>query len=140
MKILLATDGSKYTQKALDFIVMHRKLLDAQSELLVMHVQLPLPTGFNLIMGFDRALELHDIEAQKIFAPVKKVLEKNAVKYRCVSAIGPVVKEIVDAAKNEHVNLMVMGTHGRGLVGRALMGSVAQRVVANSTIPVLLVK
>ena len=79
-----------------------------------MHVQLPLPTGFNLIMGFDKALELHAIEAQKIFAPVKKFLEKNAVKYRCVSAIAPVVNEIVDAAKNEHINLMVMGTHGRG--------------------------
>lgn len=140
MKILLAADGSKYTQKALDFIVMHRKLLDAQTELLVMHVQMPLPTGFNLIMGFDKALELHDIEAKKIFAPVKKFLEKNAVKYRCLSAIGPIVREIVDAAKNEHVDLILMGTHGRDLVGRALMGSVAQRVVANSTVPVLLVK
>ena len=140
MKILLAADGSKYTQKALDFIVMHRKLLDAQTELLVMHVQMPLPTGFNLIMGFDKALELHDIEAKKIFAPVKKILEKNAVKYRCLSAIGPIVREIVDAAKNEHVDLILMGTHGRDLVGRALMGSVAQRVVANSTVPVLLVK
>ena len=140
MKILLAADGSKYTQKALDFIVMHRKLLDAQTELLVMHVQMPLPTGFNLIMGFDKAQELHDIEAKKIFAPVKKFLEKNAVKYRCLSAIGPIVREIVDAAKNEHVDLILMGTHGRDLVGRALMGSVAQRVVANSTVPVLLVK
>ena len=88
-KLLPAADGSKYTQKALDFIAKHRQLLDAQSELLVMHVQLPLPTGFNLIMGFDRALELHDIEAQKIFDPVKKVLEKNAVKYRRVSAMAP---------------------------------------------------
>lgn len=140
MKILLATDGSKYAQKALDFIVMHPKLLDVQAELLVIHVQIPLPTGFNLIMGFDRALELHDIEAKKIFAPVKKFLEKNAVKYRCLSAIGPIVKEIVDAAKNEHVHLILMGTHGRDLVGRALTGSVAQRVVANSTVPVLLVK
>lgn len=140
MKILLAADGSKYTQKALDFIVMHRKLLDAQTGLLVMHVQMPLPTGFNLIMGFDKALELHDIEAKKIFAPAKKFLEKNAVKYRCLSAIGPIVREIVDAAKNEHVDLILMGTHGRDLVGRALMGSVAQRVVANSTVPVLLVK
>ena len=140
MKILLAADGSKHTQKALDFIVMHRKLLDAQTDLLVMHVQMPLPTGFNLIMGFDKAVELHDIEAKKIFAPVKKFLDKNAVKCRCVSAIGPIVKEIVDAAKNEHVHLILMGTHGRDLVGRALMGSVAQRVVANSTVPVLLVK
>lgn len=35
MKILLAADGSKYTQKALDFIVKHRELLDAQAALLV---------------------------------------------------------------------------------------------------------
>ena len=35
MNTLLASDGSKYTQKALDFIVKHRKLLDTQVELLV---------------------------------------------------------------------------------------------------------
>ena len=57
-----------------------------------------------------------------------------------LSAIGPVVKEIVDAANNEHVDLILMGTHGRDLVGRALMGSVAQRVIADSDIPALLVK
>ncbi len=33
-----------------------------------------------------------------------------------------------------------MGTHGLGMIGRALMGSVAQRVITGSDIPVLLVK
>ncbi len=140
MKILLAADGSKYTQKSLEFIVKHLKLLDAHAELLVMHVQMPLPTGFNVIMGFDKALELHASQAEKIFAPVKEFLERNAVKYRCISAIGPVVKEIVDAANKEQVDLILMGTHGRDLVGRALMGSVAQRVIAASDLPALLVK
>ena len=50
------------------------------------------------------------------------------------------VKEIVDAANSEQVDLILMGTHGRDLVGRALMGSVAQRVIADSDIPALLVK
>ena len=59
MKILLAADGSKYTQKALDFIVKHRELLDAQVEVLVMHVQTPLPTGLTVLIGFDKARELH---------------------------------------------------------------------------------
>ncbi len=36
--------------------------------------------------------------------------------------------------------MIVMGTHGHGLIGRALMGSVAQRVVTDAEIPVLLVK
>lgn len=140
MKLLLATDGSKYTQKALDFIVLHKNWLDQQNELLVLHVQTPLPTGFNLLFGFDEAVELHATEAEKVFKPIKKFLDKHAVKYRCLYTVGPIVKEIVDLANTEHVNLIVMGTHGRDLVGRALMGSVAQRVVAQSTTPVLLVK
>ena len=36
--------------------------------------------------------------------------------------------------------MIVMGTHGHGLLGRAIMGSVAQRVVTDSDVPVLLVK
>ena len=139
MKILLAADGSKYTQKALDFILMHKHLLGSD-ELRVIHVQMPLPTGFNVVFGFDRAVEHHAIEAEKVLKPVKKFLDKRAIKYRCLTAVGPVVNEIIDAAKNEHVNLILMGTHGRDWLGRALMGSVAQRVVANSKISVLLVK
>ena len=140
MKILLAADGSIYTQKALDFIITHKHLLGAERELIVVHAQMPLPTGFNVIMGFDKAQELHAIEADTVFKPVKKFLDKHAIKYRCLTGIGPIVKEIIDIAKAEHVHLIVMGTHGRDLVGRALMGSVAQKVVAHSTVPVLLVK
>ena len=43
-------------------------------------------------------------------------------------------------AQRDKVQQIVMGTHGRGVLGRALMGSVAQRVVTGSPVPVLLVK
>lgn len=46
----------------------------------------------------------------------------------------------MDAAHREKAHLIVMGTHGHGLLGRVLMGSVAQRVVADCDVPVLLVK
>lgn len=140
MKILLAVDGSTYTQKALDFIVEHKHLLGADRELIVMHAQMALPTGFNVIMGFEKAQEVHEIEAESIFKPIRKFLDQNAITYRCLTSIGPIVKEIIDTAKAEHAHLIIMGTHGRDLVGRAVMGSVAQKVVAQSTVPVLLVK
>ena len=41
---------------------------------------------------------------------------------------------------HEKAHLIVMGTHGHGLLGRAVMGSVAQRVLTEAELPVLLVK
>lgn len=140
MKILLAADGSEYTQKALDFVVRHKQLVGQTDELLLVHVQMLLPTLFTAAISVDKALELQENEAEKVFSPIRKFLDKNSLKYRCVSVIGSIAKEIVGVAEDEHVNFILMGTHGRDLVGRALMGSVAQKVVANSTVPVLLVK
>jgi nucleotide-binding universal stress UspA family protein len=54
--------------------------------------------------------------------------------------VGSPGQEIVRAAKRSKANMIVMGTHGHGILGRALMGSVAQAVVTDADIPVLLVK
>jgi nucleotide-binding universal stress UspA family protein len=48
--------------------------------------------------------------------------------------------DILKTAKKEKTHMIVMGTHGHGLMGRLLMGSVAQRVVAQCDVPVLLVQ
>jgi nucleotide-binding universal stress UspA family protein len=47
---------------------------------------------------------------------------------------------IVDFAKEINVDLIVMGTHGRGAVAHLLMGSVAERVVRTAPCPVLTVR
>jgi nucleotide-binding universal stress UspA family protein len=52
---------------------------------------------------------------------------------------GRAADEICEAARETGADLIVMGTHGRGLVGRALLGSVAQSVVRLSPVPVLTV-
>ena len=140
MKLLLAADGSDYTQKALKFIVEHKYLSSPQSELLVVNVQPLLPTVFNVMLSVDKALEMHESEANKVFSPIKKFLDKNALKYRCIGLIGSVPEKIVLTAKEQRVNLIVMGTHGRDFLGSAVMGSVTQKVLAQSTIPVMLVK
>ena len=54
MKVLLAADGSNYTEKALNFIVNHKHLIDAQSDILVVNVQPLLPTVFNAVISVDR--------------------------------------------------------------------------------------
>jgi nucleotide-binding universal stress UspA family protein len=48
--------------------------------------------------------------------------------------------EIVELATNERADLVVLGTHGRGGINRALLGSVADRVVRLAPCPVLTVR
>jgi nucleotide-binding universal stress UspA family protein len=48
--------------------------------------------------------------------------------------------EIIRYANNENIDLIVMGTHGRGGVARLLMGSVAEKVVRTARCPVLTVR
>lgn len=54
-------------------------------------------------------------------------------------SIAPVLA-IVDYAKGHHIDLIVMGTHGRGPLAHFMMGSVAERVVRIAPCPVLTVR
>lgn len=53
--------------------------------------------------------------------------------------VGTPVDQVLALAKEQQIDLIVLGTHGRGLVGHLLLGSVAERVVRRSTVPVLTV-
>ena len=53
--------------------------------------------------------------------------------------VGIPVASILDYAQAHHIDLIVMGTHGRGFMGHVLLGSVAERVVRMAAVPVLTV-
>ncbi len=54
--------------------------------------------------------------------------------------VGTPVDRILDYVERAKIDLIVIGTHGRGPVGHLLLGSVAERVVRRSPVPVLTVK
>ena len=55
------------------------------------------------------------------------------------TAIGTPVDQVLAYVGTERVDLIVLGTHGRGMVGHLLLGSVDERVVRRSSVPVLTV-
>ncbi|HWP98969.1 MAG TPA: universal stress protein [Vicinamibacterales bacterium] len=59
---------------------------------------------------------------------------------RLVTRVGQPFFEIIDYAEKERIDLIVMGTHGRGFVAHMLMGSVAEKVVRKAPCPVLIVR
>ena len=59
---------------------------------------------------------------------------------RCSVWYGAPASAIVDAAALNHVDLIVMATHGRSGLGRVVMGSVAESVLRGTTTPILLLR
>jgi nucleotide-binding universal stress UspA family protein len=79
--------------------------------------------------------------AEQQLAEWKRDAEKlGAVDIATRLANGPAWDKIVEAAKRESAELIVMGTHGRTGLKHALIGSVAERVVRHAPCPVLVVR
>jgi len=140
MKILFAADGSKYTKKALAFLVNHDELAGEAGEVVVLNVQAPVPGRVKSMLGSANISAWHAEESHKVLAPIERFLTRHKIAFKMLAVVGAPTAEILRAAKKEKAHLVVMGTHGHGLLSRALMGSVAQRVIAEGDIPVLLVK
>lgn len=140
MKILLAADGSSYTKKALGFLVTHEALAGEDGHVVVVNVQPAMPPRVKTMVGAAAVNDYHREEADKVLKPIEKFLARHGIAYTTRWAVGSPGMEIVKAAKKEKAHMIVMGTHGHGLFGRALLGSVAQNVLTECDVPVLLVK
>lgn len=140
MKILLAADGSSYTKKALAYLVTHEALAGEDGHIVVVNVQPAMPPRVRSMVGAAAVQDYHREESDKVLKPIEKFLQRHDLSYSTRSAVGSPGPEIVKAAKKEKVHMVVMGTHGHGVLGRALMGSVAQDVIEDCEVPVLLVK
>ena len=140
MRVLLAADGSKFTKKALAFLATHETLMGPDAELVVLNVQPAVTPRVKTLVGAATVRAWHQEEAEKVLAPIERFLQRHNIAFSASWVAGSAATQIVQAAKREKVHMVVMGTHGHGLLGRALLGSVAQRVVADLDVPVLLVQ
>jgi nucleotide-binding universal stress UspA family protein len=141
MKMLIAVDGSDHASRAIEAAAQLAAQLKAVEVLLlnvrdamVYYGELP-PFDFEAI---ERAQRQHqELLLEQALAQARACgLEHVSTQ----SAVGAPAQEIVRVAEERGVDQIVMGTHGRGVVGTLFLGSVAQRVVHQSKLPVLLVK
>ena len=139
MKILFAADGSECTKKAVAYLMTHQAILEG-GELVVLHVQPALPPRVEGFVGHAAVADYHREEAAKVLAPIEEFVRRHEVALRTRWVVGRPAQEIVKAAAEEGAHMIVMGTHGYGMVARALLGSVARNVIAQADVPVLLVR
>ena len=140
MKILLAADGSTYTKKALAFLVTNHEIAGGDGEIVVVNVQPAMPPRVKSMVGAAAVQDYHREEAEKVLKPIEKFLQRHDIAYTSRWAVGNPGVEIVKAAKKDKAQMIVMGTHGHGIFARALLGSVAERVMSKAPCPVMVVR
>ncbi len=141
MKILIAVDGSLHTQKALDYLAAHRGMFVDGHELIVVNVCTGLPGHAVRHLNKDVVEDYYSEETTKVLEPIKAFFAKHGItNYRSEPRHGHAAEEILKVAAASGAELIVMGTHGHGIFGRALMGSVATTVVSETDTSVLLVQ
>ena len=135
-KILLATDFSAESEKALDFA---RALARQNSaHLTVAHVLQPvahiaIPEG-----GWVDDDPIAPVEAEQLDA-LGTALRAEGLNADTVQTYGAIQKEICDLAASRHADIVIAATHGRMGLDRLLFGSRAEAVAHHSPVPVLLI-
>lgn len=140
-KIVVATDGSACSDAAVQLGARLALQFDAQLTLIYVFepVKYALPEGF-VPYTPDQLTEMTTHFQQMLAANRDRVQSLGVSRVETRLLQGTAVEEICDFAKNNHADLIVVGTHGRGFVERVLLGSVAERVVRAATVPVLIAR
>ncbi len=141
-KILLPTDGSEVSLAAAERAAALAKLCGAP--LHVVFVQEPYPyTGIGATSdtGRDAYQAAAQQQADNAFVRVRALAAVPGIKIETESLEGVSPAEaIVEAARRCGADLIVMGSHGRTGVAKLLLGSVTQKVLVLSPVPVMVVK
>jgi nucleotide-binding universal stress UspA family protein len=139
-RLLVPIDFSECANQALEYAVNLAGKLEARVTLL--HVIQAVPMG-----GVDMGVTLPYTYLQDLEAEIMQSMEACLARVTAAGLEGEIVvvhgvpfHEIVETAKAQKVDLIVMGTHGRTGLQHILLGSVAEKVVRLAPCPVLVAR
>ena len=141
MKILLAVDGSPYTKRMLAYVAAHDEWLGAHHEYTIVTVVPAVTPRAAAVLEKDVLKTYYEEEAEKILKPVRTFFKRQvAAEVDFMMKVGHPAEQIAAAIKKTDPDLLIMGSHGHGSLGNLVMGSVATKVMAHTTVPVMLVR
>jgi nucleotide-binding universal stress UspA family protein len=142
--VLAPVDGST---RALRAVPWAAKLAGADGTVVLLRVVPAQPeyaeTLFSLVGAEGNVQDIQDAWTRTAKADMDEaaaLLSGSAVTVEQMVARGEPDEEIVDAAARRGVEMIAMASHGRGAVGRAIFGSVADRVARTASVPILILR
>jgi nucleotide-binding universal stress UspA family protein len=144
-KILIATDGSKCSQNAVLQGMEFAKLIGAKVYVLYVldenaYIPPTLETPIYLGSKWDVMEETLRQEGANAIQYANNVAQSEGIDFEGVVIEGNPANTILEFAEQKKVNIIIMGTFGKGGLERFLLGSVTDKVVRHSKSSVLVVK
>lgn len=138
-KILIATDGSENTKKAVKYGIELARIADADVRAVYVldagaFAALPMDAAWESMYGLLRS------EGDEALGYVEEMGRQFGVPVERIVLDGHPAHEIVDYARENAIDLIVMGTLGRTGLDRILLGSVATTVAHTSEVPVMVIR
>jgi len=137
-KILVATDASEYSRRALKTALEFARKFNSEVELLY---AMEMPVAYDS-SAYSYILSPGDIEHDGDLA-LKATLEGidiSGVTLIKKKILGKPANVILKEVENENIDLVVMGSHGYGAIAGTVLGSVSQNVLHKAKCSVLIVK
>jgi nucleotide-binding universal stress UspA family protein len=139
-KILVCLDGSPLAEAALP----HAQILasDEEAEVILLRVSVNPAAEFSFSDPAIANKFIQDMEAETLhyLQSVRSRLQKAGFRTSFLIRQGTVAETILQTASETKTDVIVMSTHGRSGIQRWLLGSVADRIVTHSNIPVMLIR
>jgi nucleotide-binding universal stress UspA family protein len=137
-RILVPTDFSESARHALTYGLSFAR--EYKAELLLLHVVEVVPVGYaSDLFPAPMAAVFQEVSAyaRAELAQLAAAARERGVATRELVVQGKPSAEIVKVARVENVDVIVLGTHGKGVLDKALFGSTTERVVRRAPCPVL---
>ena len=133
--ILVPLDGSKLAENILAEVEELALLLNARLNLIYVSKAHVLP-GVDPTNAQVRVVD----KAKEYLGNIKEQLFAKNIEIEIHTPYGSPAAKIIEVSRLHDIDLIAMSTHGRSGIGRWLLGSVAEKVVRHSDIPVLLLR
>lgn len=140
MKILLAVDGSAHSKRTIDYVKQHGSLFGANSTLTIVNVQTGLPPHVVGRLSKSNVQSYYLGGYERDMKSARQALKAGQIVYTEAFKVGNPGDEIARLANRGRFDMVVMGSHGRSLLRNLVLGSVATRVLAACTVPVLVIR
>ena len=142
-RIMVPLDGSELAECVLPHIEAIAQLSKASVELVHVIEPLELPTRGGIALSIDdlKQIEAHSKnDAERYLNEIIKRLKNVSIKARSKVLIGKAADSLIDYIHESNFDLIIMATHGRSGISRWIWGSVAERILHSSSIPVLIIR